>query len=130
MDANTRIVLTPVGDMNPAKISDFSRVRVPPTGEGDTPEIGSVEFSRGWTLDEFSELVREGRNLALNAQSSVGVMYDRDQAKMCDLSGRLINVPPVTLGERVRRRIVRKLTFVATCSCQSTCTVAQSCCSR
>ena len=35
-------------------------------------EVGSVEFSRGWTHDELSELVREGRNLALNAQSSVG----------------------------------------------------------
>ena len=28
---------------------------------------------------------------------------------MCDLSGRLFNVPSVTVGERVRRRIVRKL---------------------
>ena len=28
---------------------------------------------------------------------------------MCDLSGRLFSVPPVTIGERVRRRIVRKL---------------------
>ena len=27
----------------------------------------------------------------------------------CDLSGRLFSVPPVTMGERVRRRIVRKL---------------------
>ena len=109
MDANTRIVLTPVVDMYAAKICDYSRVQVPPTGEGETPEIGSVEFSRGWTHDELSELVREGRNLALNAQSSVELMYDRDPAMMCDLSGRLFNVPPVTLGERVRRRIVRKL---------------------
>ena len=28
---------------------------------------------------------------------------------MYDLSGRLFSVPPVTMGERVRRRIVRKL---------------------
>ena len=28
---------------------------------------------------------------------------------ICDLSGRLFNVPPVTMGERVRRRIVREL---------------------
>ena len=28
---------------------------------------------------------------------------------MCDLSGRLFSVPPVTTGERVRRRIARKL---------------------
>ena len=34
-------------------------------GEGETPGIGSVEFSRGWTLNELSELVGEGRNLAL-----------------------------------------------------------------
>ena len=40
-------------------------MRVLPIGEGETPEIGSVEFSRGWTLIEFSELVQEGRNLAL-----------------------------------------------------------------
>ena len=39
-------------------------------GEGQTPEIGSVEFSRGWTVDELSELVREGRNLC--AQTSMG----------------------------------------------------------
>ena len=81
--------------MYAAKISDYSRVRVPPTGEGETPEIGSVQFSRGWTLDELSELVRDGRNRALNAQSSVELMYDRDPAMMCDLSGRLFSVPPV-----------------------------------
>ena len=28
---------------------------------------------------------------------------------MCDQSGRLLNVLPVTMGERVRRWIVRKL---------------------
>ena len=38
---------------------------VPHIGEGETPEIGSVEFSRGWDLNGLSELVREGRNLAL-----------------------------------------------------------------
>ena len=84
-------------------------MRVPPTGEGETPEIGSVEFSRGWTLNELGELVREGRNLALCARTSVGLTHDRDPTMMCDLSGRLSNVPPVTMGERVRRRIVRKL---------------------
>ena len=40
-----------------------TRMRVLPIGEGETPEIDSVEFSRGWTADELSELVREGRNL-------------------------------------------------------------------
>ena len=109
VDANTWIVLTPDGDKYAEKFCDYSRVRVPPIGEGETPEIGSVEFSRGWTLDELSELVREGRNMALNARSSMGLMYDRDPAMMCDLSGRLCNVPLVTLGERVRRRMVRKL---------------------
>ena len=109
LDANNRIVLSPVGDICAAKINDYSRVRVPPNSGGETPEIGSVQFSRGWTLDELSELVRDGRNRALNAQSSVGLMCDRDPAMMCDLSGRLFNVPSVTLGERVRRRIVRKL---------------------
>ena len=82
---------------------------MPPVGEGETPEIGSVEFSRGWTLDELSELVREGRNLALTAQTSMGLTYDRDPTMMCDLSGRLFNVSPMTLSERVKRRIVRKL---------------------
>ena len=73
------------------------------------PEVGSVEFNRGWTLNELSELVREGRNLALCARTSMGLIYDRDPTMMCDLSGRLFSVPPVTMGERVRRRIVRKL---------------------
>ena len=79
-------------------------------GEGETPEIGSVELvNRGWTLNELSELVREGRNLALGARTSMGLTHDRDPTMMCDLSGCLFNVPPVTMGERVRRRFVRKL---------------------
>ena len=109
VDANTWMVLTPDGDKCAEKFSDYSRVRVPLIVEGETPETGSVEFSRGWPLDELSELVREGRNLALNARSSMGLMYDRDPTMMRDLSGRLFNAPPVTLGERVWRRIVRKL---------------------
>ena len=36
----------------------------------------------------------------------MGLTYDRDPTMMCDLSGRLFNVPPKTLG---RRRVVRKL---------------------
>ena len=39
----------------------------------------------------------------------MGLTHDRDPTMMCDLSGRLFSVPPVTMGERVRRRIVRKL---------------------
>ena len=39
----------------------------------------------------------------------MGLTYDRDPTMMCDLSGRLFNVPPITLGERVKRRIARKL---------------------
>ena len=53
--------------------------------------------------------MREGRNLALCAQTSMGLTHDRDPTMMCDLSGRLFNVPLVTMGELVRRRIVRKL---------------------
>ena len=82
------------------------RCECSPIGEGEAPEIGSVEFSRGWTLNELSELVREGRNLVLCARTSMGLTHDRDLT-MIDLSGRLFNVPPVTLGERVRRRIER-----------------------
>ena len=57
----------------------------------------------------MSELVREGRNLALGGRTSMGLIHDRDPTMMCDLSGRLFTVPPVTMGERVRRRFVRKL---------------------
>ena len=39
----------------------------------------------------------------------MGFTYDRDPTMMCDLSGRLFSVPPMTQGERVIRRIVRKL---------------------
>ena len=35
--------------------------------------------------------------------------YDRDPTTLCDLSSRLFNVPHVTLSERVKRGIVRKL---------------------
>ena len=90
INANTWIVLTPDGDKHAEKCGDYSRMRVPPFGEGQTPEIGSVEFSRGWTVDELSELVREGRNLALCARTSMGLTYDRDPTMMCDLSGRFI----------------------------------------
>ena len=85
------------------------RCECPSIGESETPEIGSVEFSRGWTLNDLSELVRDGRNLALCARTSMRLTYDRDPTMMSDLSGRLFNVPPVTLGERVKRRMVRKL---------------------
>ena len=54
--------------------------------ESETPEIGSVEFSPGWTLNELSELVREGRNLAFCARTSMGSTYHRDPTMMCDLS--------------------------------------------
>ena len=86
-------------------------MRVPSTGESETetPKIGSFEFSRDSTLSELSELVREGGNLALCARNSMDLTYDRDPAMMCDLSGRLFNVAPMTLGERVKRWSVRKL---------------------
>ena len=102
INANTWIVLTPDGDKYAEKFSDDSKMRVHTIGESETPQIGSVEFSHGWTLNELSELVREGRNLALCARTSISLT-------MCDLSERLFNVPPMTLGESVRRRIVRKL---------------------
>ena len=73
------------------------------------PEVGSVEFNRGWTHNELSELVGEGRKLALCALTSMRLTHDRDMTMMCDLSGCHFNVPPVTVGERVRRRFVRKL---------------------
>ena len=106
ISAKTWIVLTPDGDKHAQKFSEHSKMRMPPIGEGETPEIGSVEFSRGWTLDGLSELVREGRNLFLSARTSMGLTYDRDPAMMCDLSGRLFSVP---LSEGVKRRMVRKL---------------------
>ena len=60
-----------------------------PLGGGEMPEVGSVEFNRGWTLNELSDLVREGRNLALCARTSIGLTFDRDPTMMCDLSGRV-----------------------------------------
>ena len=90
------------------KIGDYSMMRVSAIGEGETPEIGSLAFSRCWFLDELSELVREVRNLTLSAPNSMGLSYDRDPTMMCVLSNRLFNVPPMTLGERVKRRIVGK----------------------
>ena len=56
----------------------FEDASCSPIGEGETPEIGSVEFNRGWTLNELIELVREGRELALCARTSVGLAHDRD----------------------------------------------------
>ena len=51
----------------------------------------------------------QGRSLALGARTSMGSTHDRDPTMMCVLSGRLFNVPLAIMGERVRRRIVRKL---------------------
>ena len=62
----------------------FEDASASPIGEGETPEIGSVEFSRGWTLNELSELVREGRNLPCCARTSMGLTHDRDPTMMCD----------------------------------------------
>ena len=59
IDANTWIVLTPDSDKYAESLSDYSKMRVPPIGEVETPENGFVEFSRGWTLHELSGLVRE-----------------------------------------------------------------------
>ena len=64
----------------------------------------------GWDRSRlFLELVREGRNPALCPRTSMGLTHDRDPTMMRDLRGRLFSVPLVTMGERVRRRIVRKL---------------------
>ena len=71
-----------------------------PISEEGAPEVGSVEFIRGWTIEELGRLVREGRDLGF---------YDRDPMMMCDLSGRLSDVPPLTLSDRVRRRLVGML---------------------
>ena len=109
IDASTWIILPPDGDKIRRKIGDYSKMRAPPIGDDETPEVGSVELSRGWTIDELSEMVREGRNLALGARASMGLTFDNDPSMMCDLSGRLYNVPPVSLADRVKRRIARKL---------------------
>ena len=124
IDGTTWIVLTPDGDKYAERFADYSSMRVPSLGGGEMPEVGSVEFSRGWTLNELSELVREGINLALCARTSMGFTHDRDPTVLCDLSGRLFSVPPVTMGDRVRRRIVRKLS-VWSCSCESTYTITR-----
>ena len=98
IDASTWIILTPDGDNYGEKCGNYSKMRAPPNGDDETPEIGSVEFSRGWTIDELSEMVREGRNLALGARASMGLTFDNDPTMMCDLSGRLYNVSPVSLA--------------------------------
>ena len=72
IDATTWIVLTPDGDKFAERFADFSRMRVLSLGVGEMPEVGSVEFHRGWTLNVLSELLREGRNLALCARNSTG----------------------------------------------------------
>ena len=58
-----------------------------------------------WTPDELGELVREGRNLALSARTSMGLTYDRDPTMMCDLSGRLLrsNFGGVVRGQKFRK---------------------------
>ena len=95
IDANTWIVLTLTINMR-RKCRIIRRCEYLPIGEGQIRGDGSVEFNRGWTLNELSELVREGRNLALCARTSMGLTHYRDPTMMCDLSGRLFNVPPVT----------------------------------
>ena len=72
IDATTWIVLTPDGDKFAERFADYSRMRVLSLGVGEMPEVGSVEFHCGWTLNVLSELVREGRNLALCARTSTG----------------------------------------------------------
>ena len=84
-------------------------------GGGEMP----VEFNRGWILNELSELVREGRNLVLCAQTSMGLTHDRDLTMMWDLSGRLFSVPPLTMEETSQTSDCSKTPCVTSCSCES-----------
>ena len=72
------------------------------------PGGGSADFNRGRTITELSELVREGRNLTLCARTSMGFTHDHDPTMMCDSSGRFFDVPPLTVGDHVRRRVDQK----------------------
>ena len=92
-----------------------------PFGGSEIPEVGSVEFNRGWTLNELSELVREGRNLALCARTPMGLTHDRDSTMMCDLSGRL----SCDHGWTCQTSDCSKIACVAGCSCESSCTITR-----
>ena len=100
IDASTWIISTPSGDIYAQKFGVYSKVCTPPIGDDETPEIGSVEFS---AIDELSEMVREGRNLALGTRTSMGLTFDNDPTMMCGLGDRLCAVAPVSLAEHIER---------------------------
>ena len=53
VDADAWIVLAPGWNHHAEKLDDCARVRVRPVSDGDEPEVGSVAFSRGWTIEEL-----------------------------------------------------------------------------
>ena len=60
VDADAGIVLTFEGGNYAERFEDRARVRVAPIREEDALEVGSVDFSRGWTIEELGRPVRDG----------------------------------------------------------------------
>ena len=102
IDASTWIILPPCGDIFGQKFA--------------------VEFR---AIDEPSEMVREGRNLALGTRTSMGLTSDNVPTMMCGLSDRLCTVTPVSLAEHIEHRIAQKLPEWRPLSCPIVCTFVQ-----
>ena len=60
VDADAGIVLTSEGDKYAERFEDHAWVRVAPIRKEDALEVGSVDFSRGWTIEELGRPVRDG----------------------------------------------------------------------
>ena len=114
IDATTWIVRTPDGDKYAERFADYSRMRVPLLVEATCPRLVPlnsivVGLSVSWvSWCEKEEIWPCVRGPPWNWPTIV-------TRRWCDLSGRLFSVPPVTMGERVRCRIVRKLSFLENC---------------
>ena len=94
--------------------------RVPTVSKEDAAELGSAESTRGWTLEEFGRLVRKCCDLALQARAARSETYDRDPIMMmCDLSGRLFDVPPETLTRKLPERQPPRITPPQARDCHS-----------
>ena len=89
---------------------DFSGCSRPPLPSTRTDSlVREIQQQSGDRASENVELAVLQRNLCDGELTHQPDLLSGSPTMMCDLSGRLFNVPSLTLGERVKRRIVRKL---------------------
>ena len=104
------VVKTPDGDVYEEGLEDYKRVYgLPLPGHAVRRSAGTVEFSRGWTKDELTDMVKEGRSLAKAARKERDIVGTSDPLVMVDFGGHALSVPGEGVVEKVTRRLRGKV---------------------